>query len=91
MKTLRLGIIGVGSFVVKRHIPEILKIKNQSLFKRFLSNILAIFNPKEIPKKKAEPISRNEFIGAIAVVIAFIMLILYIIVEWDSIYSFFNN
>ena len=70
---------------------KILKIKNQSLFKRFLSNILAIFNPKEIPKKKAEPISRNEFIGAIAVVIAFIMLILYIIVEWDSIYSFFNN
>ena len=29
MKTLRLGIIGAGSFVVKRHIPEILKIKNQ--------------------------------------------------------------
>ena len=70
---------------------KILKIKNQSLFKRFLSNLLAIFNPKEIPREKAAPISRNELIGIIGVVITFIMLMLFIIVEWDSIYSFFNN
>jgi hypothetical protein len=70
---------------------KILKIKNQSLFKRFLSNLLAIFNPKTIPKKKAEPVSRNELVGIIGVVIAFIMLMLFIIVEWDNIYSFFNN
>lgn len=69
---------------------KILKNQNQSLFNRFLSNILAILIPKANPKKKAEPISRNELIGIIGVVIAFIMLILFIIVEWESIKSFFE-
>ena len=29
MSILKLGIIGVGNFAVKRHIPEILRIKNK--------------------------------------------------------------
>lgn len=70
---------------------KILKRKSQSLFKRFLSNFLAIFKPIAIPKKKAEPISRNELIGIIGVIIAFIMLILFIIVEWNNIYVFFKT
>ena len=70
---------------------RILKNKSQSLFKRFLSNFLAIFKPNAIPRKKAEPISRNELIGIIGVAIAFIMLMLFIIVEWDNIYGFFKS
>ena len=30
MKALKLGIIGAGSFVIKRHIPEIIKEKKKN-------------------------------------------------------------
>ncbi len=62
--------------------------KGQSFLKRLRLSLLEIIRPTDTPKKKAEPIKRSTLIG---IVISIIMLLLYLIVEWESISLFFTK